>query len=55
MQERIYKTRTVPKMSETAHQYEQEQHERQMRIARKAVKRARALITEAERFLNEGE
>jgi hypothetical protein len=50
-QEQINRNRTVPKMSEVAAQYEAEEHERQMRIARKAVKRARTLIDEAERFL----
>ena len=44
--------RSVPRMSEVAAQYEAEEHERQMRKARKAVKRARAITTEAERFLN---
>ena len=52
-QEQITRTKSVPRMDEVAQQYEAEQHERQMRIARKAVKRARMIITEAEHFLSD--
>lgn len=51
-QQQMQKTRrSVPRMSATAQQYEAEQFERQMRTARKAVKRAHTLVMEAERFL----
>lgn len=50
-QQQMTKAKRVPRIDECVAEYERQQHDDRMRKARKAVRRARVLTSEAERFL----